>query len=323
MFESNLVSVIIPSFNASEYIIDTIDSVLDQIYKDIEIIIVDDYSEDNTWSIIKSYRDKYPDLIRIFKNKSKGACAARNYGFELSKGDYIQYLDADDILHPSKIENQLQLFKQFGNEIVCSGIWGRFYNSIDTVVWEDQKINKNYDAPVNWLIDSWNGKGMGQTSIWLTHRILIEKAGKWNEKLLLNQDGEFFLRVLLKAKAIKFCEEAKVYYRSGNTRSISQQNRWSYEKATSLLLSFELYQQNCKQFIEYEGVKKGLGQNYLNFIYQFYPLFPDLLKKSEESFYHLGFKKIWPVGGEKFKKIANVIGFKNLLIIRELVNKIK
>ena len=170
-----------------------------------ELVIVDDYSDDNTWSLIKSYRDKHPDLIRTFKNKTKGACAARNYGFELSTGAYIQYLDADDILHPSKIENQLQLFEQFGDQILCSGIWGRFYRTIDTVKWNNQRINENYDAPVNWLIDSWNGNGMGQTSIWLTHRSLIEKAGKWDENLLLNQDGEFFSRVLLNAKTVKFC----------------------------------------------------------------------------------------------------------------------
>ncbi|WP_298780254.1 glycosyltransferase family 2 protein [uncultured Polaribacter sp.] len=314
------VSIIIPLFNSKCFFEDTILSAINQSYPLIEIIIVDDFSTDGSFEIAQKYQS-YNVILK--KNKTKGACAARNYGFELSTGDYIQYLDADDILHPSKIENQLQLFEQFGDEILCSGVWGRFYNSIDTVKWGNQIINKNYDAPVNWLIDSWNGNGMGQTSIWLTHRTLIEKAGEWDESLLLNQDGEFFSRVLLNAKTIKFCEGAKVYYRSGNLNSITRKNSFGELKAISLLHSYHLYEKNCKDYIDSNKLKKSLANNYLSFIYQFYPLFPDLLEKSEESFYHLGFKKMWPVGGEKFKKMARIIGFKNLLAIRELLRKIK
>jgi len=317
------VSIIIPAFNAASYVEDTVNSVLNQTYKNIEIIIIDDYSTDNTWSVLTDLEERNLSLIKVFKNYGKGACAARNYGYELSSGDYIQYLDADDLLHPSKIETQIKLFKEFGNDIVCSGLWGRFYDLPKDVKWEHQNINKDYDKPIEWLVDCWNGNGMGQTSIWLSHRSLIEKSGKWNEKLSLNQDGEFFSRVLMNADAIKFSEESKVYYRSGNSQSISQQNTQTIKKATSLLLSYELYQKNCKKFLKLEIVKKGLAQNYLSFIYQFYPLFPDLQKKAEANFYNLGYKKMWPVGGESFKKIAKVIGLKNALRLRGFVLKFK
>jgi hypothetical protein len=60
----------------------------------------------------------------------------------------------------------------------------------------------------------------------------------------------------------------------------------------------------------------------MNFIYEFYPLFPALLTSSEDNFYSLGFKKMWPVGGYRFKKLANMIGFKNALVIRNGINKI-
>lgn len=309
------VSVIIPCFNSILFLPETIQSVLNQTYSTIEIIVIDDGSSDGSLEYLQAL--DIPNLI-VKPNIGKGACAARNYGFELSTGDYIQYLDADDILHPSKIKNQLQLFEQFGDEILSSGVWGRFHNSVSDVKWEHQYINKDYEKPIYWLVDSWNGNGMGQTSIWLTHRSLIEKAGKWNESLLLNQDGEFFSRVLLNAKAIKFCEDAKVYYRSGNSNSITQQHKFSKEKANSLLKSCMLYQKNCKQYVNFEIVKKGLGQNYLTFIYQFYPLYPELLKKSEEQFYNLGYKKIWAVGGINFKRIAKIIGFKNTLKLRRL-----
>jgi len=317
------VSIIIPAFNAAAYIEETVASVLNQTYNEIEIIIIDDYSTDNTWSILTKLEEKHLSFIKVFKNYGKGACAARNYGVALSCGDYIQYLDADDVLHPLKIATQLQLFKEFGNEIVCSGIWGRFYDAIENVKWEHQFINKDYNKPIEWLVDSWGGKGMGQTSVWLTHRSLIEKAGKWNESLSINQDGEFFSRVLINAKAIKFCKESKVYYRSGNLESISQQNKLSLKKASSLLKSLELYQKNCKDYLELEIVKKGLAQNYLSFIYQFYPLFSDLQKRAEKNFFNLGYKKMWPTGGKSFMKIAKIIGFKNALKLRAITSKIK
>lgn len=319
MKKKNKVSVIIPAFNASLYISETLDSVLQQKYKNIEIIIVDDYSEDNTWNIIEGYRDKYPHKIKIYKNKGKGACAARNYGFDLSTGDYIQYLDADDILNPKKIEKQIDLLQIFGDEIIVSSYWGRFYDKLDSVQWAEQLINKDYDNPINWLIDTWNDKGMGQTSIWLTPRELIKKAGVWNENLLINQDGEFFSRVLLNVKAIKFCEQAKVYYRSGNINSITLNNNFGEFKAKSLLLSFKLYELNLKNYFDSIEIKKSLGNNYLNFIYKFHPLFPELLKNAENNFISLGFTKMWPVGGYRFKKFANIIGFKNALKVRSVL----
>lgn len=311
------VSIIIPIYNAEDFLAETINSVLNQTYKNIEVILVDDHSTDGSYDLAEQFKD---EKITLVKNPKKGACAARNYGFELSTGDYIQYLDADDLLSLHKIEKQLQQFQQFGNNIICSGVWGRFHDSVSEVIWEQHDINKDYENPIEWLIDSWSGKGMMAVHCWLVPREIIKKAGPWNENLLLNQDGEFFSRVLLNAKAIKFCKNAEVYYRSGNVNSISQQNQLSIEKASSLLESFELYQKNCQDYIELETVKKGLGENYLNFMYQFYPLFPELLKRAEVQFYALGHHKMWTVGGEKFKKLANFIGFKNALKLKKLLN---
>jgi glycosyltransferase involved in cell wall biosynthesis len=317
------VSIIIPAFNASDFIDEAVYSVLNQTYQNIEIIIIDDNSTDDTFLKAKKLENTFPELIKVYTNKGKGACAARNFAFTKSTGDYIQYLDADDLLHPSKIENQLRLFKQYGNKIVCSAEWGRFYDSIESVVWSNQLVNKNYDAPINFLVDSWNGKGMMAVHCWLVPRALIKKAGKWNDNLIINQDGEFFSRVLLNAKAIISCKNAKVFYRSGISSSITEKNKFSYIKAKSLLLSFDLYIENCRDYMDRTEVKKGIAQNYLIFMYQFYPLYPDLLKRAEEQFIELGFRKMWPVGGRRFNSLSNLIGFKNALRIVYLIKKIK
>lgn len=312
-----MVSILIPCFNSAAFIGETIDSLLKQSYTKWECVIVDDQSSDNSQEIIHQYINKYPGKFRLIHNIGKGACAARNVAFEHSKGDYIQYLDADDLLSPNKLEEQMKLFSQFGDKIVTSCKWGRFTVKKELVKWERQPINKDYDQPINWLTDSWMGKGMAQTAVWLTPRRLIEKAGPWDESLKINQDGEFFCRVFMHAEKIKFVPDCGVYYRSGLADSITQAKKHSHTKAESLLRSYKSYErvlsENDSIFI-----RKALGNNYLNIIYQFYGIHPHLTREAENSFYRLGLNNMWPFGGNKFKILAKVIGFKNALSIRSL-----
>lgn len=314
------VSIVVPAYNAAPYVEETVASVLNQTFKNIEVIIIDDHSSDNTWSVLQELEAKHPLIISIFKNLKKGACAARNYGFQLSTGDYIQYLDADDLLSENKIASQLELLLNKSNKTIASGIWGRFYDDIDTVAWKQQYINKDFNKPHLWLSESWKGKGMGQTSIWLTPRELILKTGEWDEKLLINQDGEYFSRVLLLADSIQFSNQAKVFYRSGNENSISHSNTFSFPKAESLLSSYISYKKQVIKVGLIEELKEGLGFNFLNFRYQFNDVFPELSAIAKNEFYDLGFSKMWPVGGEKFKMISSYIGFDNALKIKKILN---
>jgi glycosyltransferase involved in cell wall biosynthesis len=311
------VSIIIPVFNAVSFLKDTVDSVVNQTYKNIEIIIIDDASEDGSLQLANTFLDS---RIKVIENPRKGACAARNYGFQLATGTYIQYLDSDDILSLDKIEKQLVLSKNFGNDTLFSCKWMPFVSDIKMAEQNRQLINKDYINPYSWLNDTWKGFGMGQTSIWLTHKQLIEKSGGWDETLKLNQDGEFFSRVILEAQQIKFSEEAIVFYRKGNPNSVSQLNSRSKEKALSLLKSYISYKNSAIKYCKLDELKKGLGNNFLTFIDQYYNDFPELSTQAEDEFYTLGFAKMWPVGGGKFKKMASLIGFKNALKLRKLLN---
>ena len=96
------VSILIPLYNSEEYIAETIDSCLNQTYDNIEIIIVDDGSTDAGLEIARQYEIKYEN-IKVKTQKNSGAPVARNKAFALSTGEYIQYIDADDLLHPDKI----------------------------------------------------------------------------------------------------------------------------------------------------------------------------------------------------------------------------
>jgi glycosyltransferase involved in cell wall biosynthesis len=185
------VSILIPSYNSSRFIEEAVNSAITQTYKNIEIIIVDDGSTDSTVDQCRSITEGKKN-IRLYAQSNMGACAARNFAFQQSEGDYILFLDADDIISPNKVKAQMEVFERYGDDIVLSGQWDRFENNIEEAQFPVRFLDRDWENPVDWLVNAWEGKGMAQTSVWLTPRHLIEKAGPWEERLKVNQDGEFF-----------------------------------------------------------------------------------------------------------------------------------
>lgn len=118
-----LVSVIIPAYNRASTITRAIDSVLNQTYKNFEIIIVDDGSLDNTKQLVESIKDKR--MVYIKHPLNEGGSAARNTGIKVAKGQYIAFLDSDDEWLPEKIEKQLNLFRKLDNSfgVVYTGFY--------------------------------------------------------------------------------------------------------------------------------------------------------------------------------------------------------
>lgn len=116
-----MVSVVIPVYNRQNTIRNSILSVLDQVGFDLEIIVVDDFSTDNTKEEVLSIND---DRVKYFKlTKNSGACVARNYGIQKSKGEYIAFQDSDDIWLPNKLEKQINKLKEVNTDIIsCSMI---------------------------------------------------------------------------------------------------------------------------------------------------------------------------------------------------------
>ena len=117
-----LISVIVPTFNSKKFILECLNSVIKQTYKNIEIIVVDDCSSDNTLEIVKKFKNKYkfPKKIKIYSTKknSKTVAAPRNLGVLNCKGDYIAFIDSDDIWHPKKLQLQFSQLKK--NYLVCT-----------------------------------------------------------------------------------------------------------------------------------------------------------------------------------------------------------
>lgn len=317
---TKLVSILMPLYNAEKWLAQTIESVLAQRYFNWELIIVDDGSTDNSYEIAQTFAKK-DNRIKVYKQKNKGACAARNKAFELSKGDYIQYLDADDLLSECKLEYQLnKLIKENDINAIASCKWEVFNNTVGYIPPNIENLNKSYEVPLNWLVEAWTFGGFGVVMMWLIPRHLILKAGKWNESLIVNQDGEFFCRVLLIASQVKFVEEVYVYYRMGNSNSISQAKP-SSEKAKSKLKTYLLYQQHLSSYINQSKVQTALAANYIKFSAEFEVSYPELSKISKCQL------KTLPLANRRliYKRwlpfFVLFIGFNNYLLVKKLIYK--
>lgn len=311
-----LVSVLIPLYNAEKYISETLNNCLAQTYPNIEIIIVDDGSTDNGLNIARSYASKHEN-IKVYEQLNSGAPRARNVAFEKSSGEFIQYLDADDLMSEDKISAQMELVNRYGDEHIYTAKYIHFKERPGDEPYLFQKIDRSFESGLDWLIASWSGGGFGTIMGWLTHRRFIEQAGKWDESLKKNQDGEFFCRVLILTKKVIFCEGVTVYYRRTGG-SISQQFKEVPAKAN--LESYRLYEKHMEH-IQHPKLKKALAYNYLFFILYYYPHFPLLLQEAEEAIKRLGFNYFSLNIPGKLGIVSKIIGSKNTIRSVYLFNK--
>jgi len=213
-----LVSIIIPVYNSAGYLAGAVTSCINQTWPNIEVIIVDDGSTDSSLTVAESFEN---DKIKVYQQENKNAASARNYGLGHARGDFIQFLDADDMLSPNKIEAQVCLLLAHPDNVaVCS-----------TVHFSENKNHREFSpcgyeeaflidaAPFQFLINLYGGNdGQGsmiQPNAWLCPREIIKKAGPWNEDLTLDDDGEYFCRVLLSSAGV-LRSGGQNYYRKYN-----------------------------------------------------------------------------------------------------------
>ncbi len=316
------VSVLIPLYNSEEYIAETIDSCLNQTYKDIEIIIVDDGSTDSSLDIVRQYENKHEN-IKVETQKNSGAPTARNRAFELSKGSYIQYLDADDLLHPEKIDLQMKILKDADDYTIVFGKWGMFQKNIENVIWKNLPVNKNYDDPRQFLIELWASGMAVIPHLWLIPRKVIEKSGGWDESLAKNQDGEFFARVVFEASKIVFIEKSIGYYRKDNENSISKQT--SRKALQASLRSFDTYVLLMKDDMDKPEVRRSLAlvySRFISFIRYKHPAYRDLMEEAEKKIHTFGYNRPIMTKSTINHFFTDLVGIKTMSYLKQIVKKI-
>src|SRR5437868_1899170 len=232
-----LVSILIPAYNAERWIADTIQSALAQTWPRREIIVVDDGSRDRTLSIARQFASR--DVI-VVTQENQGASAARNRALSLSQGDYIQWLDADDVLGANKIAKQMAAAAEYLNKrVLFSAPWGAFMYRVSKAQFSPTSLWCDL-SPLEWLLRKMGQNLHMQTATWLISRELTEAAGPWDTRLSLDDDGEYFCRVVLASDEIGFVPDAKVFYRYSGFDRLSSIGR-SDRKLESQFLSINLH----------------------------------------------------------------------------------
>jgi glycosyltransferase involved in cell wall biosynthesis len=278
-----LVSILIPAYNAEKWISETLRSAIAQTWERKEIIVIDDGSTDRTVAVARQFES---EQLRVVAHKHQGAAATRNLALSLSRGEYIQYLDADDLIARDKIARQLEALGHSPNKrMLLSGSWGefvyRFHRSefVPTALWCDL-------CPVEWLTRKMKLGVFMQTATWLVSRELAEAAGPWDTRLLGDDDGEYFCRVLLASDGVRFVPESKVYYRKSGVNCLSYIGL-SDSKMEAQMCSMQLHIRYLRSLEDSAKVREACIaylQNWLPFFYSR----PDLVKQAEEMAASLG-----------------------------------
>jgi len=302
---TSLVSILIPAFNAEKWIAETLRSALGQTWAHKEIIVVDDGSTDKTMSIARQFAS---GQVRVVTQANQGAAAARNYAFSLSRGDYIQWLDADDLLAPDKIARQMEaLSRCHSKRTLLSSAWGRFmyryYRAefIPTALWRDL-------SPVEWLRLKMGQNLQMQPATWLVSRELTEAAGPWDTSMFVDDDGEYFCRVLLGSNGIRFVPEAKVYYRASGTHGLSYIGR-SDRKIDAQFRSMQLHIRYLRSLEDSERVRAACVSYLQTWLIHFFPERLDIVEGAREMARELGGRLELPSLSWKYSWIKTLFGW--------------
>lgn len=279
-----LVSILIPAYNAAEWIAETIQSACAQTWPRKEVIVVDDGSRDKTAEVARRFAS---EIVKVVTQQNQGAAATRNCAFCLSQGDYIQWLDADDLLARDKVERQLAgLMEHHDRRILLSSSWAYFNYRIQsarfvpTLLWQDL-------SSVEWLLAKMQNNLHMQTATWLTSRELAEAAGPWDTRLAVDDDGEYFCRVLLASSGTRFVPDAKVFYRVTPTSRLSHIGA-SDRKKDAMLISMKLHVQYLRSLEESARVRHACLRYLQTWYDNFYPERPDIVAELQSLAAKLG-----------------------------------
>lgn len=265
---SDLVSILIPAYKAETFVAETIRSAQNQTWPRKEIIVVDDGSPDRTFEVARRFES---ESVKVVRQENGGAPAARNTALSLAQGDYIQWLDADDLLHPEKISKQLIGADNGAASLTfltCS--WGKFFFDTSRAKFMRDSLWQDL-GPIEWIVSKFADNVWMNPAVWLVSRKLTELAGPWDSRLARSgdDDGEYVCRVVGSSDGVRFSEEAKCYYRIGTVGSLNWNMETREDSLQSLVLSLTL---SIEHLLKIEDSKRtrDASRDYLEVFLQYF-----------------------------------------------------
>ncbi len=290
----------------------TLLSALAQVHRPLEIIVVDDGSTDRTAAVAQRFEAQG---VKLLRQANAGAAAARNAGLKDAKGDYIQFLDSDDLLNPIKISAQLALLASRPGWLAnCSTVHfadGQDPFSGQSSAYEDRFLD-TFEQPDEFLVKLWGGYdvhgSMVSSNAWLVPRAVALEAGYWDERLSYDDDGEYFARVILRSKGIVYCAEALNYYRKYPANSLSDLN--SPHKLASMLLALQSKKRELLAVTTTAAAKLAIHKLLMVLAVKSYPRYPDIYRAAIAELPAGVHRYPVHVGGPLTNLLARVFGWK-------------
>jgi len=320
MTESPEISICMPCFNSEQFLDETLNSFINQTFKNFEVIIVNDASTDKSFEILEGYA-KLDKRIKVFNHsKNKGAAAARNLAFSNSKGNFIIFFDSDDIVNKSYLQNQLALAKTYCNVIIACELQEFYNNNLNDTGPNLMAVRETLE-PVDWLLNN-NAKGLNltQCGMFCIPRRLIEKAGLWNESLSLIDDFEFFPRLLLEAEKIIYNSSSVIYYRRSLRSSLS-----SSSGTKALKSAFKAIMLTSNLIIEKEDSirsKNAISNYWRGWIYHAYGYDKDLYQSGRIFYKRLTGQSYIPKNAGITGVLDRFLGWKFTKKLKDFARKI-
>lgn len=224
-----IISVIIPAYNTAKYVRAALDSVLNQTYTNLQVIVIDDASTDGTAEILDSYTDSRLEIIHFQENR--GVCAARNEGLKRANGDYIAFHDSDDVWALEKLEKQIAFLEREPEYGACF-TWAVIIDengelrelSDEDVRWHYSTFHSENRDHAAWLMRMLHGGNLFPLPSVLMRRTVARQVGLQNLSLLQLQDFEYWVRLLSISNVYIIPEELLKYRRISDGNSISASN---------------------------------------------------------------------------------------------------
>lgn len=299
-----VVSILIPCHNAEPWLAATLDSACGQTWPHREVIVVDDGSTDGSAAIARRYASSG---VKLITQAHRGASAARNTALAVASGEFIQYLDADDLLAPDKVALQIVHAMEAQEHFAFCGTWTRFHLSPADADFTAQPLCADLPS-VDWLVLKLEQNRMMHPAAWLIPRSIVDATGPWNESLSLDDDGEYFTRAVLAAKGVRCCHEAISYYRSGLSRSLSDsQSETAWESAW---YARELSIQQLLAAEDSVRTRHAAATAFQRFIYESYPRVPAFRAEAARRIQQLGGSHLLPEGGPFFQFARRILGWR-------------
>jgi glycosyltransferase involved in cell wall biosynthesis len=299
-------------------------SVLEQSYPNLEVVIVDDGSTDKSYAVAKKYES---NRVKVLRQRNRGAAVARNVGLDASSGDYIQFLDAGDVISREKIAAQVAALRNNSDKIaVC------FYRQFtrDKELYESHFVDQSdfiysTNNPQEFLIRLWGGYGkvnFVQTNCWLVPKTVIDKAGSWRAYRCPDDDGEFFARVLLASKGIVYVPDVYNFYHisPGGVNQLSRSTNPKYLMNT--LLTIDLKHKYLLAYGPHPRLNRAMAAQYYRYAVDTYPRWPVISAIAWRRFKTLGEKPPRIVLGGRFVQfISQVFGWRVARLLKHYIRR--